>query len=77
MASTPTFYIEGDNKDEYKVIEGLSASEAACYFKAFYGKEPRHMRKLPGIYRLPNTHKTYKISVPEGTKFIPRTEEWV
>ena len=35
MASTPTFYIEGENKDEYMVIEGLTASEAACYYKAF------------------------------------------
>ena len=77
MASTPTFYIEGDSKDEYMVIEGLSASEAACYYKAFYGKEPRHMRKLTGRYSFPNTHKSYRVSVPEGSKLIPRTEEWV
>ena len=77
MASTPTFYIEGDNKDEYMVIEGLTASEAACYYKAFYGKEPRHMRKLAGRYSFPNTHKSYRVSVPEGAKLTPRTEEGV
>ena len=77
MASTPTFYIEGENKDEYMVIEGLTASEAACYYKAFYGKEPKHMRKLAGKYSFPNTHKSYRVSLPEGVKFIPRIEEWV
>ena len=77
MGSTPTFYIEGDNKDDYMVIEGLSASEAACYFDVFYGKEPKHIRKLAHAWDFSEPHKCFKVSIPDGARCTPRKEEWV
>ena len=64
-----TYYIEGDKDTDHMVVEGMTASEATCYFDVFYGREPRHLRRLPNGWSKEHIHyRTYTVSVPEGAK---------
>ncbi len=60
-----TFYIEGERDKDYMVVEGMTASEATCYFDTFYGREPRHLYKMDGEgHTLKGKHRTFTVSIP-------------
>lgn len=61
-----TYYLEGRKKEDHMVVEGLTASEATCYFDVFYGEEPRHLKLVPDELPFLTTdrHRAYKVILP-------------
>ena len=69
-----TFYIEGERPEDYMLVEGMTASEATCYFDTFYGSEPRHLRRVVEGSVLERKHRTFTVSIPVNTKIRIRKE---